>query len=156
MSFHVDPGEFVCLTGPSGAGKTTILSLLCRLIEPSAGQIRIGGRDLAAIPLRELRRLITLVPQDPWLHTGTIAGNIRYGRPESSIAEIHAAAERAGAAEFITRLPNGYKTQSVNTGANSPAGNNELSPSPARCYAIRPYCCSTSPPQGSIIAPRHT
>jgi ABC-type multidrug transport system fused ATPase/permease subunit len=110
VSFHVDPGEFVCLTGPSGTGKTTVLSLLCRLLEPSAGQIRVGGRDLAAIPLAELRRLVTLVPQDPWLHSGTVADNIRYGRPDAARAEIRAAAERAGAAEFITRLPDGYDT----------------------------------------------
>ena len=96
--------------GPSGAGKTTTLSLPGRLIEPNAGRIRLGGRDLAAIPLTELRQLITLVPQDPWLHTGTVADNIRYGRPEASMAEIHAAAQLAGAAELITRLANGYDT----------------------------------------------
>lgn len=110
LSFHVHPGEFVCLTGPSGAGKTTILSLLCRLNEPSSGRISFGGRDLADIPQSELRQLVTLVPQDPWLHTGSIADNIRYGRPESSMAEVEAAAEQAGAAEFINRLPNGYGT----------------------------------------------
>jgi ABC-type multidrug transport system fused ATPase/permease subunit len=110
LSFHVDPGEFVCLTGPSGAGKTTVLSLLCRLVEPASGQLRIGGRDLNAIPLDELRRLITLVPQDPWLHTGSIADNIRYGRPDAATAEIHAAAEAAGAADFIARLTDAYDT----------------------------------------------
>lgn len=110
VSFTVAPGEFVCLAGQSGSGKTTILSLLCRLVEPTSGMIRIGGQDIADIEPAVLRRMVTLVPQDSWLHTGSIADNIRYGRPEADQAQIRRAAERAGAAQFIAQLPDGYDT----------------------------------------------
>lgn len=93
-------GQLSCLMGPSGAGKSTLLALLLRLADPQSGRILIGGRDIAGLPLAELRRLVTLVPQDPWLHSGTIAGNIAYGRPQASPAEVSLAAERAGVAGF--------------------------------------------------------
>jgi ATP-binding cassette, subfamily B, bacterial len=110
VSFEIASNEFVCLTGPSGAGKTTLLSLLCRLVEPTVGRIRIHGRDLSAIPLAELRQLVTLVPQEPWLHTGTIADNIRYGRPSATFDDVRRVAGLAGAHEFIVRLTRGYQT----------------------------------------------
>ena len=111
VSLRVRPGERLCLTGPSGAGKSTLLSLLVRLADPQRGRITIGGRDITGLPLRTLRRLVTLVPQDPWLHTGSIADNIAYGRPGAGPAEVLAAAERAGVASFAAGLPDGYDTQ---------------------------------------------
>jgi len=110
-SLEVPGGRFICVTGPSGSGKSTLLSLLVRLIDPHSGWIAIGGRDIRCIPLPVLRDLITLVPQDPWLHTGTIAENIGYGRPGATRAQILAAAERAGVAGFARALPDGLFTQ---------------------------------------------
>jgi len=110
-SLDVPPGAFACITGPSGAGKSTLLSLLVRLVAPQAGRIALDGRDIHDIPLRELRELVTLVPQDPWLQAGTIAENIGYGRPGASHAQILAAAGPAGVADFAPALPDGYRTQ---------------------------------------------
>ena len=107
---QVRAGEFLCLTGPSGGGKSTLLSLLVRLAEPDSGRITIGGTDIARIPLRRLRDLVTLVPQDPWLHTGTIADNIRYGRPDATSGQVLDAARRAGVTAFTAGLPGGHDT----------------------------------------------
>jgi ATP-binding cassette subfamily B protein len=109
-SLHVPAGTFICLTGPSGSGKTTLLSLLVRLADPLSGRITIDGRDISAIPLPRLRDLVTLVPQEPWLHTGTIADNIGYGRPGATRSQIRAAAQKAGVAAFADTLPDGYET----------------------------------------------
>jgi ABC-type multidrug transport system fused ATPase/permease subunit len=111
VSLHVCPGERLCVSGPSGAGKSTLLSLLVRLADPQHGVITIGGHDITGLPLGALRGLVTLVPQDPWLHTGSIADNIGYGRPGATRAEILAAAESAGVAAFAAGLPDGYDTQ---------------------------------------------
>ena len=110
-SLDVPGGAFVCVTGPSGSGKSTLLSLLVRLVDPHSGSITIDGRDISHIPLRVLRELVTLVPQDPWLHTGSIADNIGYGRPGAHPSQILAAAERAGVAAFASALPGGLDTQ---------------------------------------------
>ena len=109
-SLDVPAGAFACVTGPSGSGKSTLLSLLVRLADSHAGRIAVDGRDIRCIPLPVLRDLITLVPQDPWLHTGTIVENIGYGRPGATRAQILAAAERAGVAGFARTLPDGLHT----------------------------------------------
>jgi ATP-binding cassette, subfamily B, bacterial len=109
-SLDVPGGAFVCVTGPSGSGKSTLLSLLVRLVDPDTGRIAVDGRDLRCIPLPVLRDLITLIPQDPWLHTGTIAENIGYGRPGATPTQIRAAAKRAGVAGFAMALPDGLRT----------------------------------------------
>ncbi len=109
-TLQVAPGAFVCITGPSGAGKSTLLSLLVRLAEPDSGLITVDGHDIARMPLAQLRRLVTLVPQDPWLHSGTIADNIGYGNPTATEATIRAAAELAGVTSFADLLPRGLRT----------------------------------------------
>jgi ATP-binding cassette subfamily B protein len=129
VSLQITPGELVCLTGPSGAGKSTLLSLLVRLADPERGLITIGGRDISRLPLPDLRRLVTLVPQDPWLHSGSIADNIAYGWPAASWDDVRAAAERAGVASFAAGLPDGYDTQVG-------AGGRELSGGQQRRVAI--------------------
>lgn len=111
FSAELASGEIVCLAGPSGTGKSTLLSLLVRLADPQSGRILFDGRDITSLPLPQLRRLVTLVPQDPWLHTGTIADNIRYGRPEATDTEVAAAAGHAGADTFTAFLPKGYDTE---------------------------------------------
>jgi ATP-binding cassette, subfamily B, bacterial len=110
VSLHIAPSTVVCVTGPSGTGKTTLLSLLVRLAEPQSGRIEVDGRDISGIALPKLRELITLVPQDPWLHAGTIAENIGYGRAGATGAQIAAAAEHAGVAAFARDMPLGLQT----------------------------------------------
>jgi ATP-binding cassette subfamily B protein len=110
LDLHIEPGEVLCLSGPSGAGKSTVLALLIRLAEPGSGHIRIGGLDTSAMPLSQLSRLVTLVPQDPWLHAGSIAANIAYGRPAASPGDIRLAATHAGVDAFARYLPDRYDT----------------------------------------------
>lgn len=106
-SLQVAAGEFICITGPSGAGKSTLLSLLVRLADPESGVISIDSRDIASLPVARLRSLITLAPQDPWLHSGSIAENIGYGNRAASRAQIRAAADMVGVTEFARGLPGG-------------------------------------------------
>jgi len=110
VSLYIAPGSVVCVTGPSGSGKTTLLSLLVRLAEPRSGRIDVDGVDISGIPLPKLREIVTLVPQDPWLHAGTIAENIGYGRAGATGAQIAAAAEHAGVAAFARDMPLGLQT----------------------------------------------
>lgn len=121
-TLKVMPGQVVALTGASGAGKSSLLALLVRLADPLAGRILIDGRDITAMPLRQLRQLVTLVPQEPWLLAGTIAENIRYGRPVATVEEVTAAAERAGVSDFAARLPHGYETFVGEHGRNLSGG----------------------------------
>jgi subfamily B ATP-binding cassette protein MsbA len=110
VSFTIAPGEVVALVGPSGAGKTTVATLLPRFWDVTAGRITLDGIDIRTVRLAELRRAIGMVPQEPALFSGTVAENIGYGRPDATAAEIEAAARAAHAHEFIERLPEGYAT----------------------------------------------
>jgi thiol reductant ABC exporter CydD subunit/thiol reductant ABC exporter CydC subunit len=110
VSLELRPGEKVALVGPSGGGKSTIAHLLLRFLEPDRGLITVNGLPLNRIPLEEWRRQVALVPQHPYLFSGTIADNILLGRPEASREEVVAAARLAGAHEFIAALPRGYDT----------------------------------------------
>jgi subfamily B ATP-binding cassette protein MsbA len=114
VSLHIGPGEIVALVGPSGAGKTTVASLLPRFWDVTAGSITFDGIDVRDIPLRDLRESIGVVPQEPTLFSGTVRENIAYAITGSSVAvpdsAIEAAARAANAHEFIERLPMGYDT----------------------------------------------
>jgi ATP-binding cassette subfamily B protein len=110
FSLAIQPGEAVALVGPSGAGKSTTFQLLLRFFEAQEGTLTFDGIDVADLDPRELRKHIALVAQDPVIFSGTIADNIRYGRPNASDDDVRRAADAAVATEFVERLPNGFQT----------------------------------------------
>ena len=110
VSFSVDPGERVALVGPSGAGKSTIFALILRFYDAAAGRILIDGADIKHCDPLALRRAIAIVPQDPVIFFGSVADNVRFGRPEATNAEIRDACAAAHALEFIERLPQRFDT----------------------------------------------
>src|SRR5205814_3765492 len=111
VNMTIRPGDQITLTGPSGAGKTSLLALLLRFAEPTSGRIEAGGVDLVSVPPQEWRRQIAWVPQDPHLFAASVAGNIALGDPAASREAIAAAARAAGADGFIQDLPQGYDTE---------------------------------------------
>ncbi len=110
LSMKVKAGEYVALVGPSGAGKTTLCSLIPRFYEVSEGAISIDGIDIRDMKLSDLRNHVGIVQQDVYLFAGTVMDNIRYGRPDASDEDVVRAAKRANAHEFIMNLPEGYHT----------------------------------------------
>lgn len=110
LTLDVPAGQIVALVGPSGAGKTTLVSLIPRFWDVSAGTLRLDGTDLRNFALRDLRAQVGLVPQETLLFSGTVGENIRYGRPDATPVEVEAAARAANAHEFITAFELGYDT----------------------------------------------
>jgi len=110
-------GETIALVGPTGGGKSTIVSLLCRFYEPKRGTIRIGGRDYTGLSLHALQSRLGIVLQTPHLFSGTVRQNIRYGRLQATDEDVEAAARLAGADEFISKLDKGYEAE-VGEGGN--------------------------------------
>ena len=111
VSLQIAAGTTAALVGPSGAGKSTLVKLLPRFYDATAGRITIDGADVRDLTLKSLRRNIGIVAQEPLLLSGSIAENLRYGRPDATDAEVHEAARLALATEFIDRLPDGYETE---------------------------------------------
>jgi ATP-binding cassette subfamily B protein len=110
ISFRIEPGQVVALVGPSGTGKTTIISLIARFYDPKSGQVKIDGRDVRQFTMKSVREQISFVLQDTLLFRATIGENIAYGKPEASRAEIIKAAQVANADEFIEKMTDGYDT----------------------------------------------
>jgi ATP-binding cassette subfamily B protein len=122
VSLEARPGETLAIVGPTGAGKSTLVSLIPRLFDPWSGRVLVDGQDVRAVQLSSLRQQVGVVLQEPFLFPLSIAENIAYGRPEASRAEIEAAARAANAAAFIERLPDGYETVVGERGATLSGG----------------------------------
>ena len=122
----VAAGQLVALVGPTGAGKTTVANIIARFYEATSGSVLVDGKDVRDVTQRSLRRQIALVPQDPFLFSGTIADNIRYGRPEASDAEVREAARAANAEQFVERMPERYDTRILESGSNLSLGQRQL------------------------------
>jgi ATP-binding cassette subfamily B protein len=110
LSLKIEPGQVAALVGPTGAGKTTIISLIPRFYEPSSGTVKIDGEDVRGFKVKSLRRQISFVLQESLLFRATIWQNIAYGKPEATREEIMQAAQLANAHEFIEQMPKGYDT----------------------------------------------
>jgi ABC-type multidrug transport system fused ATPase/permease subunit len=126
ISLMVKPGETVAIVGPTGAGKSSLMNLVTRFYEIPVGKVTIDGYDVKLATQQSLRRQIGMVPQDPFLFSGTIAENIRYGLPEASQEDIIRAAKAAGAHDFISHLERGYDTPVGERGINLSAGQRQL------------------------------
>jgi len=126
VSFVIEPGETAAIVGHTGAGKTTIISLLMRFYDVQKGAIRIDGVDVKEMDLADLRRRFGIVLQDPFLFTGTVEGNIRLGSTWITDAEVRKAAEDVNVAEFIQSLPTGYKEEVHERGSTLSTGQKQL------------------------------
>jgi ABC-type multidrug transport system fused ATPase/permease subunit len=122
VTLDIRPGEVVALVGPTGAGKSTLASLLLRFYDPGAGAVLLDGCDLRALPLAWLRQQVGVVLQEALLLSGTIRDNIAYGRPDATLQDIETAARRAQAHEFIAALPDGYDTRLAERAVNLSGG----------------------------------
>lgn len=122
VDLEVRRGETVALVGPSGGGKSTILSLIPRFYDVTSGRVHIDGQDVRRVTIASLRARIALVTQEPFLFDDTIRANIAYARPEASLDEVEEAARAAAAHDFIVALPDGYDTQCGEAGARLSGG----------------------------------
>lgn len=126
MSLSVPAGQTVALVGTTGAGKTTIAKLIARFYDPQSGAVTLDSVDLRRYAQDDLRTNVVMVTQENFLFSGTVADNIRFGRPEATDAEIRAAAVAVGADEFIAALPDGYETDVAKRGGRLSAGQRQL------------------------------
>jgi len=126
VDLRIEPGETVALVGETGAGKSTLVKLVARLYDVSAGAVRVDGVDVRDYDLAGYRHRLGVVPQEPYLFPGTVRDAIAYGRPEATDAEVEAAARAVGAHEMIARLPGGYRHQVAERGRNLSAGQRQL------------------------------
>jgi ATP-binding cassette, subfamily B, bacterial len=126
LDLTVPAGQTVALVGTTGAGKTTIAKLLSRFYDPTGGSITLDGVDLRDLDELTLRRAVVMVTQESYLFGGTVADNIRFGRPDADMADVIAAAKEIGAHDFIARLPQGYDTDVANKGGRLSAGQRQL------------------------------
>ncbi|HEX4788832.1 MAG TPA: ABC transporter ATP-binding protein, partial [Actinospica sp.] len=126
LDLDIAAGQTVALVGATGAGKSTLARLMCRFYDPSEGAVRLDGVDLRDLRDRDLRRGVIMVTQENFLFSGTVADNIRFGRPEASDAQVEEAARAIGAHGFIAKLPEGYQTDVKKRGGRLSAGQRQL------------------------------
>jgi ABC-type multidrug transport system fused ATPase/permease subunit len=126
LSFSVPAGQTVALVGTTGAGKTTIAKLIARFYDPTSGSVTLDGIDLRDIAQTELRRHVVMITQENFMFDGTVADNIRFGRPDATDEQIRAAAAAVGADRFIAALPDGYDTDVARRGGRLSAGQRQL------------------------------
>ena len=131
MNLHVKPGESIALVGPTGAGKSTIINMLCRFYNLNGGRILLHAEDgkthdISQVTLHSLRSQLGIMLQDSFIFSGTLMDNIRYGRLDATDAEVREAARRVRADEFIRKLPDGYKTEIRERGGNLSQGEKQL------------------------------
>jgi ABC-type multidrug transport system fused ATPase/permease subunit len=126
VSFTAEPGQTIALVGHTGAGKSTVVKLLARFYDPTAGRVLIDGHDLRDVTADSLRSQLGIVPQEGFLFSGTVRSNIAFGRPDASFDDVVAAAQAVGADEFIRALPEGYDTQIQERGARLSIGQRQL------------------------------
>ncbi|MEU7879130.1 ABC transporter ATP-binding protein [Microbispora bryophytorum] len=137
VNLLVRPGETVAVVGSTASGKTTLLNLVARLLDPTGGRVLLDGTDLASLPPEEPAGVVGLVPQRPYLFSGTIAGNLRYGRPEATDAELWHALDVAQARDFVEALPEGLDTP-LGQGGASLSGGQRQRLTVARALVARP------------------
>ena len=126
LSLKIGSEEVVAIVGPTGAGKSSIVSLLLRFYDPQGGTVKMDGVDLRDLDFKEFRGLLSMVPQDPFLFLGTIADNIRYGKLDASDAEVISVAKKLGLDEFVSRLPRGYNTVVNESATNLSMGQKQM------------------------------
>ena len=126
FSLKVEPGETIAFVGPTGAGKTTVTALIARFYDAHQGRILIDGHDIRKIQHKSLARRMGLVLQEPFMFSGTVLQNIRYGRPDAPMDDVERAAKAVGAHDFIMRLEDGYETELQERGQNFSVGQRQL------------------------------
>ncbi len=151
LSFSVRPGQVVGIFGMTGSGKSSLLSLLPRFYDPTAGRITVDGRDLRELDLDAYRRQVGMVYQESFLFSNTVAANIAFGHPEATMAEIEAAARIASAHEFILALPHGYETVLGESGVDLSGGQRQRL-ALARALLLQPPLLILDDPTASVDA----
>jgi ATP-binding cassette subfamily B protein len=126
VNLNVQPGQTVAIVGPTGAGKTTIVNLVMRFYDPTEGRVMIDGHDLREVQLLTLRQQVSLVLQDPFIFSGTIRDNIRYGNLDATQEQVEAAAKAVGLDVFISRMKEGYDYQVEERGGRLSLGQRQL------------------------------
>jgi ABC-type multidrug transport system fused ATPase/permease subunit len=126
LELTIPAGQTLALVGTTGAGKTTLAKLATRFYDPNHGRVTLDGIDLRELTSPDLRRAVVMVTQENYLFSGTVADNIRFGRPDATQEEVEEAARALGAHDFITALPDGYDTDVANRGGRLSAGQRQL------------------------------
>jgi ATP-binding cassette subfamily B protein len=126
IDLAIEPGQTVALVGETGAGKSTIVKLIARFYDPTSGRVTVDGYDVKALDLAAFRHQLGIVPQEPFLFTGTVRDNIAYGRPDATDAEIEAATRSVGAHDFVASLPGGYFAPVAERGRSLSSGQKQL------------------------------